>query len=193
MPERLHLAVRAQLDAGIASQKAFDRDIDKARSEFPFNRPSNDPIVWILTLLNAKAELVPRTSERNFPALAEVVPRAQAFIRLLAEMAGIYDAIPVGGHSAPGGWSERDYAAAEKRLATAASHWLELNSGILAFKAALHPAIVAFMRLLVSMTRPALPGQPITDGLDASPDPAAVSRLFLIAMERQPGTGPTPV
>jgi hypothetical protein len=38
-----------------------------------------------------------------------------------------------------------------------------------------------------------VPGQPITDGLDAIPDPAALSRLFLIVMERQPGTGPTPV
>jgi len=54
-------------------------------------------------------------------------------------------------------WPEQDYADAEKAMARDARPWLRLNRKFLFwFKAGLHPAMIAFLRLLADMKQPAM-------------------------------------
>ncbi|MFW2830099.1 hypothetical protein [Sphingomonas sp. ID0503] len=189
------LAVRAQLAAGVSSPKQFDRDVGAAKDIFTISIVTKDPVAYMVALWNSKIDLLPSRSEgQRLPAFAQLIPRAGAFVRLLRIMARIYDAIPVHGESRPGEWTEKDYAAAEKELASAARHWLRLNQKlILWFDAEMHPAMLAFLRLLALMTRPAAPGAAVTDGLDGDPDTATVNGLFVIAMAEGKGGVPIPV
>lgn len=185
------LAVRAQLAAGVSSARQFERDADTARDTFKISVPTADPVTYMVALWNSDRS---RGEARRLPAFAQLIPRAGAFVQMLRIMARIYDAIPVHGGGGPGAWTEKDYAAAEKELASAARHWLRLNQKlILWFEAELHPAMLAFLRLLALMTRPALPGAAVTDGLDGDPDTASVNQLFVIAMGQGPAGAVTPV
>ena len=150
------LAVRAQLAAGVASRKQFDRDIDAARQTFTISAKTDDPNAYMLALSNSKIRLLPSQGEGpQLPALAQIIPRAAAYQSLMAAMTQIFDAVPSDGSGLPGTWSEKEYAEAEKRMASAARNWLKLNADfIFWFKPSLHPALLAFFRLLTTMSQP---------------------------------------
>lgn len=171
-------AVNSQIAAGVASPKQFDRDIDTARAHFKISVKTDDPAAYMLALWNSDVPLLPgQGAGPRMPALAQVIPRAGAFVNMLTTMAQIYDAVPSTGGALPGAWQENDYARAEKKLASSARKWLRLNADfVLWFKSDLHPALVAFYRLLAEMSLANPVEQP------AQIEGYAASRLFKITM-----------
>lgn len=177
-------AVAVQIAAGVTSQKQYERDIDTARDHFTISVKSDDPAVYLVALWNSKIRLLPsQGSGPRLSALAQLIPRAGALASLLGSMAEIYDAVPAAADGASPGWSARDYAAAEKRLVSASRSWLRLNQDfIFWFKAGLHPALLAFLRLLAAFNAPQGEATSPADGLMDTIDPAASDALLLITM-----------
>ncbi len=180
-------AAKAMAAAGVTDQHAIDRDCKKARVEFKQLAKVDDP--WRIMYGLQNVDLTPPETAGYrgyvYSAFAPLIPRSLAFTRLLVTMAKIYEAIPVGA-SLPGPqWSEKDYAQAEKLMASDARMWLRLNQKfVFWFKDGLHPAMVAFLRLLADMNRPlSFDGDPFAElGLYA--DTAASSALFAITMRQ---------
>lgn len=173
-------ATACQIAAGVTSRKQFERDIDTARDSFTISVKTDDPYTYMIALLNSKTPLLPdHNSGPRLPALAQLIPRAGAYMTMLKTMAEIHDAVPAAAPGQPGAWSEKDYADAQKRLASAARKWLKLNADFLFwFKSPLHPAILAFFRLLAE-----------TSGADfGQGSQMSANRLFQIIMT-QDGAG----
>lgn len=179
------LAIRSQLATGVTTAKQFDRDLKQAIDEFTISHHTDEPTAYLIALWNSKVDLTPdQGNGTQFPALAQLIPRAGALVTLLRTMAEIYDAVPTSDdHPTGGAWTQVDYADAEKRLVAASRAWLRLNqSFVFFFKSALHPALLAFLRLLVALARPQQPGSPAIAALDAATNVAANSALFRITM-----------
>lgn len=176
-------AVRSQVDAGVTSAKQFASDIETAQDSFTISVATKDPAAYMVALWNSKISLLPSNGDGpELPALAQVIPRAGALVTLLSTMARIYDATPAGGAQASG-MNEAQYAAAEQQLAAASRDWLRLNQNfIFWFKASLHPALVAFLRILMAMNLQAAIGSPASSGLASPIDTRTSNALFLIAM-----------
>ena len=162
------LAVQTQIAAGVVSGKQFERDIKSAKDHFTISLKTDDPTAYMVALWNSKTRLIPAQGEGpRLPALAQLVPRAGALATLLATMAAIYDAVPEGAGGVSNGWTETQYADAEKKLASASRSWLMLNQDfVFWFRSSLHPAILAFFHVLVAMNRSVAPGARASDGLD---------------------------
>lgn len=184
------LAVQTQIAAGVTTRKQYERDIETAMDSFTISQHTDDPVAYMAALWNSKVRLLPAQGEGpRLSALAQVVPRAGALAALLSAMAQIYDAVPAASGQA-GGWTQTDYAEAEKRMVSASRSWLRLNQDfIFWFKSSLHPALLAFLRLLVAMNQPLPAGAPVMDGLREEIDPCICDALFLITMS-EGGTGP---
>jgi hypothetical protein len=179
------LAVRSQIATGVASQKAYDRDLKTAMESFTISQRSDQPVAYLVALSNSKVDLSTdgRGVGRDFSALARMLPRAVALATLLRTIAQIYDAFPATGDMPQAGaWSTKDYADAERRMVSASRSWLRLNQNfVFFFKAALHPALLAFLRLLVVIGEASATDDPIA-GLATPIDTARSSPLFLITM-----------
>lgn len=188
-------AARALLAAGVTDNKRIDRDCREARREFAQLAAVDDP--WRIMYGLQDVDLTPPQTggQRGYvySAFGQIIPRAIGFPRLLATMAQIYDAIPMGAHLAGPQWTERDYARAEETMAAEARLWLRLNQKfVFWFKEGLHPVLLAFLRLLADMNRPLLgEGDPFKE-LDQHVDTAASSPLFTITLA-QPGGRATAV
>lgn len=180
------LAGRALVAAGVSSDDGLARDCRKARDNFDgFEHVMNtwDIVYAMPDDYNRPSGSIVTGSDR-YPAFEQIIPRAISFPRLLAIMAQIYDAIPVGVPKPGPVWSERDYAKAEIALADQARIWLRLNTKLFAFKASLHPVMIAFLKLLADMNRPLVgTTDPIQD-LDSHADTASSNALFCIMMTR---------
>ncbi|MBB4860626.1 hypothetical protein HNO88_003970 [Novosphingobium chloroacetimidivorans] len=182
------LAGKAQLAAGVADAAGFERDCKRAREEFREIAGLDDP--WQVMFALRKVDLTPESSTgtNRYGAFARMMPRALGFPDMLAKMADIYDAVPVGTGGSPGGWTEKDYAKAEKELAAHARKWLRLNQKfIFFFKDEMHPAMLAFLRLLADMNRALLPGDDPLAGLEQPADAALSNGLVTIVMVPQGG------
>ena len=164
--ETFDRAVRNQIAAGVASQKQFDRDIGTARDNFTISVKTDDPATYMLALWNSKTRLLPSQGDGpRLPALAQLIPRAGAYLSMLTTMAQIYDAVPSDGGSQPSTWTQEDYAKGEKALASSARQWLRLNADfIFWFKSSLHPALLAFLRLLAEVNGTDTTGAPVVSG-----------------------------
>lgn len=189
------LAVRAQLATGVATDKQLKSDVETIKQTHTLSGTSDDPIAYLLALwiFDPKAR---SGQEVRYRAVDQLLPRAGSFVTLLATMARIYDATPVLGPARnPGDMDERQYAAAEKQLAAAARSWLALNTVLIVkFKAALHPALLAFFRLLALMGTPAPgPDAAAIDGLEGDPVTGETNALFVIAMAKDGDVNPTPI
>jgi len=175
-------AVQAQLGAGVSESRQVERDCRKARREFREISKVDDQ--WRVMFALQNVDLAPRSSSATndrYSSFEQLIPRAKSFPTMLALMAQIYDSIPVGAQPGATAWSEKDYAKAEKDMAAEARKWLRLNmKWIFWFKAEMHPAQLAFLRLLADMTRPLLDGENLFDGEGAEPVPA--NTLFAITM-----------
>ncbi len=180
------LAGRTLMACGVSDEQRLERDAKEARREFEELAGLTDP--WRVMYALQDVDLTPPQSSvqtaHRYTAFGQLLPRAISFPKLLATMASIYDAIPVGA-GASGTWTEVDYARAEKDLASLARKWLRLNQKfIFWFKADLHPVMIAFLRLLAAMNRATvLTDDPFAD-LDVMPAVAETSRLFQITMSQ---------
>lgn len=179
------LAAQAQLDAGVSSQERLERDAKEARGEFAQLARVED--IWRVAYLLRDVDLTPPDNGGRrgyrYSALEQLTPRSVAFSGLLATMARIYDAIPVGAAASASGWTEQQYAAAERELAQHARRWMRLNQKfVFWFGASMHPAMLAFLRLLAGMSRPAIPVEEPLAGLGEPLDPTVSSPLFAIRM-----------
>ncbi|HUD29215.1 MAG TPA: hypothetical protein VMQ93_10110 [Novosphingobium sp.] len=177
------LAAATQIATGVTTRKQYERDIEEAMRAFTISLHTENPVAYMVALWNSKISLLPsQGGGPKLPALAQLVPRAGALVTLLRTMAEIYDAVPAAG-GASGGWTEKDYADAEKRMVSASRKWLRLNQDfVFWFKSSLHPALLAFLRILIAMNRPIMPGTPLVPGPADEIDPQLGNALLLVTM-----------
>lgn len=189
------LAVDAQLATGVASQKQLASDVGTIKETHTLTGTSSNPVDYIVALwvFDPKSG---STDGADYRAVDQILPRADGFVTLLARMAQIYDATPVFDSPPKAGeMDEKQYAQAEKDMAGAARRWMALNAiFIIKFKAELHPALLAFFRLLATMATPlADTSDAITDGLGGAPVTANTNGLFVIAMSKVGDANPTAI
>lgn len=189
------LAVQAQLATGVASPAQLASDVETIKQTHTLTGSSHDPLDYIVALWNFDPNSG-SSDGATYRAVDQLLPRAGAFVSLLATMARIYDARPVFDRPPSAGeMNEAQYAQAERELAAAARKWLALNAVFfLKFRAELHPALMAFFRLLAIMnTPPADPDAAVTDGLSGDVMTASADGLFVIAMARDGDAEPTAI
>lgn len=177
-------AAQALLLSSATSQKRLDRDCSEARRQFRDLAKIDDQWVIIYALRNVDLTATTTLGRRShdYIAIGRLIELAKTFPRILSQMAQIYDAIPVGSATSGPRWSESDYAKAELALARDARKWLLLNQKLVFwFKSEMHPAMVAFMRLLADMNQVVASSDPLA-GLDGKVDVSASSGLITIAM-----------
>ena len=181
-------AAQTLLACGVSDLDRLNGDSREARRKFKPLADINDP--WQIAYALRKIDLTPQeaagTSGYTYSAFGKLIELSKNFPRLLSQVALIYDAIPVGatGHGVP--WGEKDYVRAELALASDARKWLRLNQKLIFwFKSEMHPALLAFLRLLADMNQVTALDDPL-DGLDSRVDVATCNGLFAISMK---GTG----
>ncbi|EJL33527.1 hypothetical protein [Novosphingobium sp. AP12] len=180
------LSVQTQIATGVTSRKQYERDIEETSD----HRPAEDPVARIVAMWRSNKPLrSPGADGDRLSALAQLIPRSGALHTLLSTMAAIYDAVPASAGQ-PGGWTEAQYAEAEKRMVSASRSWLRLNQDFIVwFKSELHPAMLAFLRLMVAMNQQSVPCAPVVPGPGQDIDLQASNALFLISMS-EGETGP---
>lgn len=186
------LAAKTLMDCGAADAERFDRDCREARRDrsFPELAKVEDP--WDIVYALRNVDLDPPQSSvvraHDYTAFGKIIELSKTFPQILAQMARIYDAIPVGtqGQGAP--WTEKDYVNAELDLAKNAGKWLRLNQKMIFwFKSDMHPAMVAFLRLLTDMNRVMATSDPL-EGLGTRVDVSTASSMIAITMQEKGGT-----
>lgn len=178
-------AAQALLMSGATDSDRLDRDCREARREFKELAKVEDPwqIVYALRAVDLTPPEVAGHKGYTYTAFGKLIELSKSFPRMLSQMAQIYDAIPVGTVGAGTPWSEKDYVRAELALAKDARKWLRLNQKLIFwFKSDMHPAMVAFLRLLADMNQVMVTSDPL-DGLDAKVDVSTSSGLFAISMK----------
>lgn len=178
-------AAQALLLSGATDSDRLDRDCREARREFKELRKVEDPwqIVYALRTVDLTPPEVAGHRGYSYTAFGKLIELSKSFPRMLSQMAQIYDAIPVGTVGVGTQWSEKDYVRAELALAKDARKWLRLNQKLIfSFKSDMHPAMVAFLRLLADMNQVMVTSDPL-DGLDAMVDVSTSSGLFAISMK----------
>ena len=177
-------AAQALLLSGATDQEHLDRDCREARREFKPLAKVADPwqIVYALRAVDLTPREVAGHKAHSYAAFGKLIELSKSFLRLLAQMAQIYDAIPIGSVGTGVQWGEKDYARAEQTLAEDARKWLRLNQKLIFwFKSNMHPAMLAFLRLLADMNQVMATDDPL-DGFDARIDVATSSNPFTISM-----------
>lgn len=125
------------------------------------------------------------TTEPSYRAFGKLIELSSTFPRILSQMALIYNAIPIGATGPGDPWTDKDYMRAERALANDARKWLRLNQKLIFwFDTEIHPAMLAFLRLLADMNQVMVTDDPL-EGLQNSVDATSCDRLFSITM-----TGP---
>jgi hypothetical protein len=182
-------AARALLLSGATDTDRLDRDCREARREFKELAKVEDPwqIVYALRTVDLTPPEVAGHKGYSYTSFGKLIELSKSFPRMLSQMAQIYDAIPVGVVGTGAQWSEMEYVRAEMALARDARRWLRLNQKLIFwFKSDMHPATVAFLRLLADMNQVMETGDPM-DGFDASVEVAKSSSLFSISMKPDKG------
>lgn len=127
------------------------------------------------------------TTESSYRAFGKLIELSTTFPRILSQMALIYNAIPVGATGPGDPWTAKDYIRAERALANDARKWLRLNQKLIFwFDADIHPAMLAFLRLLADMNQVMVTDDPL-EGLQNSVDATSCDRLFSITMKGPDG------
>jgi hypothetical protein len=178
-------AAQALLLSGATDTDRLDRDCREARREFKQLSKVEDTwqIVYALRTVDLTPPEVAGHKGYTYSAFGKLIELSKSFPRMLSQMAQIYDAIPVGGVGTGVQWSEKDYVRAEMALAKDARRWLRLNQKLIFwFKSDMHPAMVAFLRLLADMNQVMATSDPV-DGFDAKVDVSTSSSLFAISMK----------
>jgi hypothetical protein len=178
-------AAHTLLLSGATDSDRLDRDCREARREFKELAKVEDPwqIVYALRTVDLTPPEVAGHKGYSYTAFGKLIELSKSFPRMLSQMAQIYDAIPVGTVGAGTQWSEKDYVRAELALAKDARKWLCLNQKLIFwFKSDMHPAMVAFLRLLADMNQIMATSDPI-EGLDGKVDVSTSSCLFAISMK----------
>ena len=182
-------AAQALLLSGATDHDRLDRDCREARREFKQLAKVEDPwrIVYALRTVDLTPPEVAGHKGYSYTAFGKLIELSNSFPRMLSQMAQIYDAIPVGAVGTGLQWSEKDYVRADLALAKDARKWLRLNQKLIFwFKSDMHPAMVAFLRLLADMNQVMETGDPL-DGFDARVEVAKSSSLFSISMKPDKG------
>jgi hypothetical protein len=182
-------AAQALLLSGATDNNRLDRDCREARRVFKELAKIEDPwqIVYALRAVDLVPSEVAGHKGYSYTAFGKLIELSKSFPRILVQMAQIYDAIPVGSVVTGVQWSEKDYVGAEMALAKDARKWLRLNQKLIFwFKSDMHPAMVAFLRLLADMNQVMATIDPLA-GLDGKVDVAASSSLFSISMNGAAG------
>lgn len=181
-------AAQALLLSGAVDSDDLDRDCREARRQFKELAKVQDPL-QILYALRAE-DLMPGVRGfrgHNYTAFAQLLEFTMSFPRILSQVARIYDAIPVGAVGAGTRWSEKDYVRAEMALAKDARRWLRLNQKLIFwFKSGMHPAVIAFLRLLADLNQVMATNNPL-EGFDATLETARSDNLFSITMKPSKG------
>lgn len=182
-------AAQALLMSGATTSDRLDRDCREARREFRELSKVEDPwqIVYALRAVDLTPPEVAGHKGYSYTSFGKLIELSKSFPRILSQMAQIYDAIPVGAVGSGTPWSESDYARAELALAKDARKWLRLNQKLIFwFKSEMHPATVAFLRLLADMNQLVPTSDPL-DGLDAMIEVSTSNTLFAISMSSGSG------
>ncbi|MBA2933868.1 hypothetical protein HZF05_07105 [Sphingomonas sp. CGMCC 1.13654] len=181
-------AGQALLATGVTDQKSVDRDCRAARPRYKQLDKIDDPWRIMYALQDNPPPDTDDGQDYVYTSFEQITPRAISFPGLLAVMARIYDAVPVGSGAPSGAWQAQDYADAEKEMAKDAAAWLRLNRKFLFwFKAGIHPVLLAFLRLLADLDRPLLAGEDPFATLGQHPDTIRSSQLFAITMKQPTG------
>lgn len=129
----------------------IEADIRTAYSKLSAGKPSEDLMQAIYAL--RKADLLHVNSVRR---LRGMLAAAKALETMLVCVSEIYHAVPASS-AQPGsdGWTEKDYARAEERLADSIEPWLLLNQRLIFwFDGNIHPQTLAFLTILAGFARP---------------------------------------
>lgn len=184
-------AAQALLLSGATDSDRLDRDCREARREFKELSKAEDPwqIVYALRSVDLTPPEVAGYKGYSYTSFGKLIELSKSLPRILSQMAQIYDAIPVGVVGSGAQWSENDYARAELALAKDARKWLRLNQTLIFWlKSDMHPAMVAFLRLLADMNQ-LLPTSDPLDGLDARVEVSTSNALFAISMQARDEEG----
>jgi hypothetical protein len=182
-------AAQALLLSGATDTDRLDRDCREARREFKELAKVDDPwqILYALRTVDLTPPEVAGHRGYSYAAFGKLMELSKSFPRILFQMAQIYDAIPVGAVGTGTPWSEKDYVRAEMALARDARRWLRLNQKLLFwFKSDMHPAAIAFLRLLADLNQVMATDNPL-EGFDARLDTARSDNLFSITMKPSNG------
>lgn len=182
-------AAQTLLLSGATDSDRLERDCREARREFKELAQVEDPwqIVYALRTVDLTPPEVAGHKGYSYTAFGKLIELSKSFPRILSQMAQIYDAIPVGVVGTGAQWSEKEYVRAEMAMAKDARRWLRLNQKLIFwFKSDMHPAMVAFLRLLADMNQVMATSDPM-DGFDARVDVSTSSSLFAISMKSGDG------
>ena len=182
-------AAQALLLSGATDTDRLDRDCREARREFKELAKVDDSwqILYALRTVDLTPPEVAGHRGYNYAAFGKLMELSKSFPRILSQLAQIYDAIPVGAVGTGTRWSEKDYVRAEMALAKDARRWLRLNQKLIFwFKSDMHPAAIAFLRLLADLNQVMATSNPL-EGFDARLETARSNNLFSITMKPSEG------